>query len=99
MRDQFFGNSLDGAINGNQLASAFFGPSGSAQRTTVINALVTNAVGGNVNPQAATAARNEADALITKIATTPALSSTVTVAKATTAVCTAVLGSGAVTFQ
>jgi hypothetical protein len=94
LRDAFFGgNSLDASLNSS--ASGFFGASGSPQRTTVINALVTNAV-GNANPQVQTAVHNEVDALITKI---PSLNNAATVSQATVAACTAVLGSAAVTLQ
>jgi Concanavalin A-like lectin/glucanases superfamily len=96
LRDQFFGNGLDAAIAGNSTAAAFFGASGSAQRTLVINALVSNAIGANVDPQAAGAVRNEIDALITRI---PGLNPQATVTQATVAACTAVLGSAAVTLQ
>ena len=94
LRDAFFGgNSLDASLN--SLASGYFGSSGSAQRTTVINALVANAV-GNANPQVQTAVQAEVNALITKI---PSLNGAATVSQATVAACTAVLGSAAVTLQ
>ncbi|MBV9724132.1 MAG: LamG domain-containing protein [Gammaproteobacteria bacterium] len=98
LRDAFFGgtnpNGLDTAIGNNTSAATFFGSSGSATRTMVINALVNNAV-GNANPQVQLAVRNEVDALLTKIPTVTAAN----VQHATTAACTAVLGSAAVTLQ
>jgi len=90
----FFNGGLDGSLGAT--ASSFFGASGSAQRTTVINALVSNAIGSNVNPQAASAVQSEVDALLTRV---PTLNASATVAQATTAACTAVLGSAAVTLQ
>jgi hypothetical protein len=56
---------------------------------------VSNAV-GVANPATATAVRNEVDALLTRI---PSLNANATVAQATVAACTAVLGSAAVTLQ
>jgi hypothetical protein len=98
LRDAFFGgsnpNGLDTAISNNTSAAAFFGSSGGATRLMVINALVNNAV-GNANPQVQLAVHNEVDALITKIPSVTAA----TVQHATTAACTAVLGSAAVTLQ
>ncbi len=93
-RDAFFGgNSLDASLG--SLASSYFGSSGSAQRATVINALVTNAV-GSANPQTASAVQTEVDNLITKI---PSLNPNATVSQAAVAACTAVLGSAAVSLQ
>ena len=63
---------------------------------TSINALIAKAIGTNVDTTAATAARNELNALLTRI---PTLSSTATVSQATKAACTAVLASAAVTLQ
>ncbi|HEY7964434.1 MAG TPA: LamG-like jellyroll fold domain-containing protein [Steroidobacteraceae bacterium] len=97
LRDTFFnGTGLDAAVSAGTKASAFFGSSGSAQRTLVINGLVNNAIGTSVNPQAISAVQNEVDALITRI---PTLNSNATVTQATVAACTAVLGSAAVTVQ
>jgi hypothetical protein len=93
LRDAFFGAGALGNINGN--AGAFFGGSGSANRNVVINAMVNNAVGVAI-PAAGTAVRNEVDALLTRI---PSLNNQATVSQATIAVCTAVLGSAAVTLQ
>ena len=93
LTNKFFNGGLSSL---GQTASSYFGASGSAQRTTVINALVSNAIGANVNPQAASAVSSEVDALITRV---PTLNPSATVAQATTAACTAVLGSAAVTLQ
>ena len=97
----FFSGGLDGSLPAN--AAGFFGASGSPQRMTVINALVNNAVGTNVSSQAASAVSTEVDALMTEITTgrfgNPALNANATVSQVTKAACTAVLGSGAVTFQ
>ena len=94
LRDAFFGTGLDASINSS--ASGFFGSSGSASRSIVINALVSNAVGTNVSPAAAGAVRSEVDALITRM---PALKPAATVADATTAACAAVLGSAVVSLE
>ena len=94
LRDAFFGTGLDPSINSS--ASGFFGSSGSASRSIVINALVSNAVGTNVSPAAAGAVRSEVDALITRM---PALKPAATVADATTAACAAVLGSAVVSLE
>jgi cytochrome c553 len=90
----FFNGGLDGSLG--LTASTFFGASGSTQRATVINALLSNALGTNVNPQAASAVSSEVNALITRV---PTLNSAATVSQATIAACTAVLGSAAVTLQ
>ncbi|MBV8342639.1 MAG: LamG domain-containing protein [Gammaproteobacteria bacterium] len=90
----FFSGGLDGSLA--LTASGFFGASGSPQRAVVINALVANAIGPGVNPQAASAVTSEIDALITRV---PSLNASATVAQAATAACTAVLGSAAVTLQ
>jgi hypothetical protein len=93
-RDTFFGGTgLDASLN--STASVFFGASGSANRSLVINALVNNAV-GVATPKAASAVQSEVDNLLTRI---PTLNGSATVAQATVAVCTAVLGSAAVTLQ
>jgi hypothetical protein len=99
----FFNGALD-----NQLAgpgSSFFGASGSAPRTAVINALVSNTL-GNANSQTATAIQTEVDALISRIlisdplATPPApIEANATVLQTVKSACTAVLGSAAVTLQ
>jgi hypothetical protein len=92
LRDAFFGGGLDANLGSNV---SWFGPSLSANRLLVINALRTNAV-GSANPQTASAVQTEVDALITKI---PSLNASATVSQATVAACTAVLGSAAVTLQ
>jgi hypothetical protein len=96
LRDAFFGTGLDASITAT--AAAFFGTAtpNTTNRSVVINALIANAIGTNVDTTAATAARNELDALLTRI---PTLSSTATVSQATKAACTAVLASAAVTLQ
>jgi hypothetical protein len=96
LRDAFFGTGLDASITAT--AAAFFGTAtpNTTSRSIVINALIANAIGTNVDTTAATAARNELDALLTRI---PTLSSTATVSQATKAACTAVLASAAVTLQ
>ena len=78
--------------------AAFFGAAmpNTTNRGIVINALIANAIGTNVDTTAATAAHNELDALLTRI---PTLSATATVSQATKAACTAVLASAAVTLQ
>ena len=82
----------------NASAAAFFGTStpNTANRNIVINALASHALGSNVYPATATAIQNEVNALLTRI---PGLNSSATVATATTAACTAVLGSAAVSLQ
>src|SRR5258708_6147928 len=92
LRDAFFGNGLDASLNSS--SASFFGSAGN--RLLVENALATQAV-GNANPATATAVRNEVDALLLRIPTLPGAGST-TVAQATVAACTAVLGSAAVTL-
>ncbi len=94
LRDAFFGTGLDASINSG--AAGFFGASGSANRNIVISALVSNAVGTNVTPAAASAVQSEVDALLTRL---PTLKPAITVADATTAACAAVLGSAVVTLQ
>jgi Concanavalin A-like lectin/glucanases superfamily len=93
LRDAFFGPGLDANLASN---ASWFGASGSPQRAIVINALANNAVGTNVMPAAASAVQAEVDALLTRI---PTLNGAATVASATTAACTAVLGSAVVTLQ
>jgi hypothetical protein len=96
LRDAFFGTGLDASINAT--SAAFFGTAtpNTTNRSIVINALIANAIGTNVDTTAASAARNELNALLTRI---PTLSSTATVSQATKAACTAVLASAAVTLQ
>src|SRR5579863_7596064 len=95
LRDTFFSsNGLDASLG--STSASFFGASGSPQRQIVINALVAKGVGNNVTPQAATAVQNEVDALLTRI---PVINGAATVSQATTAACTAVLGSAAVMLQ
>ena len=96
LRDAFFGPGLDASITAT--SAGFFGAAtpNTTNRGIVINALVANAIGTNVDTTAATAARNELDALLTRI---PSLSATATVSQATKAACTAVLASAAVTLQ
>ena len=87
-------NGLDASLG--STSASFFGASGSPNRQLVINALVAKGVGSNVTPQAATAVQNEVDALLTRI---PVVNAAATVSQATTAACTAVLGSAAVMLQ
>jgi hypothetical protein len=96
LRDAFFTTGLDASITAT--SAAFFGAAtpNTINRNIVINALIANAIGTNVDTTAATAARNELNALLTRI---PTLSSTATVSQATKAACTAVLASAAVTVQ
>jgi hypothetical protein len=96
LRDAFFATGLDASITAT--SAAFFGTAtpNTTNRSIVINALIANAIGTNVDTTAATAARNELNALLTRI---PTLSSTATVSQATKAACTAVLASAAVTLQ
>ncbi|TLZ28822.1 MAG: LamG domain-containing protein [Gammaproteobacteria bacterium] len=96
LRDAFFGPGLDASITAT--SAAFFGAAmpNTTNRGIVINALIANAIGTNVDTTAATAAHNELDALLTRI---PTLSATATVSQATKAACTAVLASAAVTLQ
>jgi len=93
-RDAFFGAGLDANLN--TLASSFF--ASSSNRAIVETALVNNAVGSNVTPQAATALTNEVDSLLQLIPTLPTYSSA-TVSTATQAACNAALGSAAVMLQ
>ena len=93
LRDAFFGTGLDASLT--QSASFF---NTASNRQIVETALVKNAVGVSVSPATATAVTNEVDALLQRI---PTLSETPapTVATATQAACSAVLGSAAVTLQ
>jgi hypothetical protein len=100
----FFNGALDNQLAGS--GSSFFGASGSAPRTAVINALVSNTL-GNANSQTASAIQTEVDALITRIlisdslapAPHAAIEPNATVLQTVTSACTAVLGSAAVTLQ
>jgi hypothetical protein len=96
LRDAFFGTGLDASIT--TTAAAFFGAAtpNTTNRNMVIDALIANAIGTNVATTTASAARNELNALLTRI---PTLSGTATVSQATKATCTAVLASAAVTLQ
>jgi len=96
LRDAFFGTGLDASITAT--SAAFFGTTtpNTADRNIVINALLAKAIGSNVDTSAATAARNELNALLTRV---PSLSATATVSQATKAACSAVLASAAVTLQ
>jgi Concanavalin A-like lectin/glucanases superfamily len=102
-RDAFFGgNGLDASMG--SPASSFFGASGSANRAIVINALVNNVVYGNsgsikVSPQAASAVSTEVDALLSRMPSLGATSTSITVSQATQAACAAVLGSAAASLQ
>ncbi|MBV8783728.1 MAG: LamG domain-containing protein [Gammaproteobacteria bacterium] len=95
-RDAFFGTGLDAAINSG--GAAFFGPSGSANRALVVNTLASKIFGANVLPSAQLAAQAEANALLTRIPTLQGYGNA-TVGTETTAVCTAVLGSAALSLQ
>jgi hypothetical protein len=94
LRDAFFGTGLDASLN--SPSAGFFGASGSPSRNIVISALVSNAVGTNVTPAAASAVQSEVDGLLTRV---PTLKPTATVADATTSACAAVLGSAVVMLQ
>jgi hypothetical protein len=95
-RDAFFVGVSAGTWN--SLASSFF--NSGANRAIVETALVKNAVGMNggvnVSPATATAVTNELEALLPRVY---GLNPAATVAMATQAACTAVLGSAAVTLQ
>jgi hypothetical protein len=93
-RDAFFTNALDSSLTAS--ASSFFGASGSANRTTVINAITAHAVGTGVNASYSTAVATELDALLTKI---PSVAPSTTVSAATAAACSAALGSAAVSLK
>jgi concanavalin A-like lectin/glucanase superfamily protein len=96
LRDAFFGTGLDASITAT--SAGFFGTvtPNTTNRNMVIDALIANAIGTNVDTTTATAARNELNALLTRI---PTLSGTATVSQATKATCTAVLASAAVTLE
>jgi len=93
-RDAFFTNVLDASLSAT--ASSFFGASGSANRTTVINAITAHAVGTGVNVSYSTAIATELDALLTRI---PTVAPSTTVSAATAAACSAALGSAAVSLK
>jgi hypothetical protein len=93
LRDQFFGAGIESSLANN--ASTLVGAGGASLRSTIENALVTNAV-GNAYPQTGTAVTNEVDALLQRI---QSLNGSATVSQASVAACTAVLGSAAVTLQ
>jgi hypothetical protein len=88
------------ALDVGQSASAFFGASGSAGRSAVIDPLLANVVGSNLLTQPSDVqVRSELDALISKLTAGAAGTlpgRTATVAKAA---CAAVLGSGTLTLQ
>jgi hypothetical protein len=88
----FFSGGLDGTLSGG--ASGFF--ASSSNRAIVANALATNAVGTGVSPDAAAAVTAEVGNLLQRVGS---LKPGATVADATTAACTAVLGSAVVTLQ
>jgi hypothetical protein len=91
-RPAFFGSGLEGSLTTG--AGSFF--SNASHRQLVESALVTHAIGTGVSPDAASAVTTEVDALLQKI---PTLNGSTNVQAATTAACTAVLGSAAVTLQ
>ena len=93
-RDAFFGTGLDANLNTSGSAQAFF--ASSSNRLIVENALVKYAVGVNVSPATATAVTTELEALLPRVS---ALNPAATIAQATQAACSAVLGSAAVTLQ
>ena len=102
-RDHFFAGSgltaLDAAINSNASAASYFGSSGSPNTSainSVVQPLVTAIVGSSAYPQANTAMTNELTALLLRI---PTLSASASVSTATTAACSAALGSAAATLQ
>lgn len=91
-RDAFFGTALDAQLTAT--AGSFFGSA--ANQSIVITPLVAKVVGTGVSPATASAIQTELPSLF---ATIPTLNSATTVATATQAACTAVLGSGALLFQ
>jgi Concanavalin A-like lectin/glucanases superfamily len=93
-RDSFFGNGLDASLNSS--AATFF--ASSSNRAIVETALVNNAIGSNVTPQAAAAVTNEVDSLLQLVPTLSGYSNA-TVSTATQAACSATLGSAAVMLQ
>jgi len=97
-RDAFFGGSLDAAISANSLSSSFYGTSGASNgnRTPVISAIATRAVGTGVDLAASAAITTELNALLDRI---PGLSASATVSVATKAACSAALGSAAIALK
>ncbi len=94
LTNAFFGGSFSSSLGGS--ASGYFGASGSANRTSLINSLITKAIGTGVNPQGAAAVSTQVDTLLTRVYT---VKPSATVSDATKAACTAVLGSAVVTLQ
>jgi hypothetical protein len=94
LTNTFFGGTFSSSLGGG--ASGYFGSTGNPNRTNLINALVKNAVGVSVNPQAAGAVSTGVDALLTRVV---AVKPGATVSDATQAACTAVLGSAVVSLQ
>jgi hypothetical protein len=96
LRDAFFGTGLDASISAT--SASFFGSSGAnANRNIVINALNANAVGA-ANANYSNAVTAELNSLFDKIPTLGA-SPAPTVLSATTAACSAVLGSAVVSLK
>jgi cytochrome c553 len=95
----FFNGQLDSSLS--LSAQSFFGTAGN--RAIVESALVSNAIGSSVNPQAATAVTNEVDNLLQLFAGVgsqgQAPLSGYSVSAATQAACAATLGSAAVMLQ
>jgi hypothetical protein len=95
-RDAFFGTGLDASLG--STSASFFGTAGdNAAREIVISALISHAV-GSANPNYGTAVKAELNALFDKIPTLGA-SPAPTVQTATTAACSAVLGSAVVSLK
>jgi Concanavalin A-like lectin/glucanases superfamily len=98
-RDAFFGSGLDASLG--SPAATFFNTA--SNRQIVENALVSNAIGSNVSPQAATAVTAEVDNLLQLFAGVSSNGQTTlsgyTVSAATQAACAAALGSAAVMLQ
>ncbi|MBS0364308.1 MAG: LamG domain-containing protein [Proteobacteria bacterium] len=93
LTDAFFGSGFSANLGSS--ASSYFGTA--ANRAQVGNALAGNSLGG-ASPATSTAITGEVDALLQRIPTLSGFSGA-TVLQATTAACTAVLGSAAVTLQ
>jgi cytochrome c553 len=95
----FFNGQLDSSLS--QSAQSFFGTAGNRQ--IVENALVSNAIGSSVNPQAVTAVTSEVDNLLQLFAGVSSQGqaplSGYSVSAATQAACAATLGSAAVMLQ
>jgi len=95
LRDAFFGTGLDANISAT--SAAFFGnSSANTNRSIVINALTSHAV-GTANPNYATAVSGELNALFNYIASVSGTPPTVQ--SATAAACSAVLGSAVVSLK